>query len=66
MQNSKYLVNFVKMMGGACYTGDPQNDREKIKTFINNVREKNLYGDYDYYYTYYSTQSKKKKRSKLR
>jgi capsular exopolysaccharide synthesis family protein len=33
---------------------------------LNNVRERNLYGDYDYYYTYYSSgpkhASKKKKR----
>ncbi len=33
---------------------------------LNNVRERNLYGDYDYYYTYYSTDSKRKKRSKFR
>ncbi len=37
---------------------------------LNNVRERNLYGDYDYYYTYYSTETgrdaKKKKRSKRR
>jgi len=37
---------------------------------LNNVRERNLYGDYDYYYTYYSSGtkrgSKKKKRSKRR
>lgn len=26
-----------------------------IGVILNNVREKNLYGDYDYYYTYYST-----------
>jgi len=35
---------------------------------LNNVRERNLYGDYDYYYTYYSSGpksgTKKKKRSK--
>jgi tyrosine-protein kinase Etk/Wzc len=29
---------------------------------LNNVREKNLYGDYDYYYTYYSNDSKRKKK----
>ena len=30
---------------------------------LNNVREKNLYGDYNYYYTYYSKESKKRERN---
>ena len=37
-----------------------------IGAVLNNVREKNLYGDYDYYYTYYSTESKNTKRSSSR
>lgn len=41
-------------------------DRVKVNLIgavLNNVRAKNLYGDYDYYYTYYSTDEKHKKRS---
>ncbi len=37
-----------------------------VGAVLNNVREKNLYGDYDYYYTYYSNDTKQKKRSKSR
>ncbi|MBN1559443.1 polysaccharide biosynthesis tyrosine autokinase [candidate division KSB1 bacterium] len=42
-------------------------DRVKVNLLgavLNNVRAKNLYGDYDYYYTYYSTDSKHHKRSR--
>ncbi len=35
-----------------------------IGAILNNVREKNLYGDYDYYYTYYSNTSAEKKGKK--
>ncbi|MBN1482203.1 polysaccharide biosynthesis tyrosine autokinase [candidate division KSB1 bacterium] len=33
-----------------------------IGAVLNNVREKNLYGGYDYYYTYYSSESNTRKR----
>jgi uncharacterized protein involved in exopolysaccharide biosynthesis/Mrp family chromosome partitioning ATPase len=35
-----------------------------VGVILNNVMEKNLYGDYDYYYTYYSHQDTEKKPSK--
>lgn len=36
----------------------------QIGAVLNNVREKNLYGGYDYYYTYYSTESNTRKRKR--
>ncbi len=37
-----------------------------IGAVLNNVREKNLYGDYDYYYTYYSKNTFDDQKSKRR
>ena len=37
-----------------------------VGAVLNNVRARNLYGDYDYYYTYYSSDSKHKKKSNSR
>ena len=35
-----------------------------LGAILNNVREKNLYGDYNYYYTYYSDNLQKPSRKK--